>query len=131
MYGVFHSLRKRTAKRRLVALWFCLIAIELFCPIFCDEPGAVAANLRSSETEISSEFRTSSDPESSSIEQSPALSDDESAYCNDECLCHAAPIPCLVVGPKTSAIRSEPMMIGYTHVFSSSLPPPYLPPKFS
>jgi hypothetical protein len=131
MSRAFHYFRKRKIRTRFVGLWLCLVAIELFCPIFCDEPAAVAANLRSSETEISSVVRTSSDATSASVEQSAASTDDQSAYCDDECLCHAAAIPCVVVGTKPSAIRSEPMMIGYANAFSSSLPPPYLPPKFS
>lgn len=131
MSRAFHFFRKRIIKRRFVGLWLCLVAIELFCPIFCDEPAAFAANLRSSETEISSEFRASFDAVRASIEQSTASADDQSAYCNDECLCHAAAIPCVVVGTKPSAIRSEPMTIGYANAYSSSLPPPYLPPKFS
>lgn len=131
MNGIFRSLRRRVVKKRFVAFWISLVAIELLCPVFCDEPAAVAANLRSSDTAVVSEFRESSDPEVASIEPSAGRTDDGSAYCNDECLCHAAAIPCVVTGTEPSAFRAEAMTIGYANAFSSSLPPPYLPPKFS
>lgn len=131
MSRFFQYLRKRMTKRRFAVLWLCLVGIELFCPVFCDEPAAVAANSSFPEPEIIAQVRESSDPTTSSIESASVSADDQSTTCNDECLCHAAAIPCVVIGTKPSSLRSEPMIIGYANAFSSSLPPPYLPPKFS
>ena len=131
MRGGFHNFRRRFSKRRLAAVWLCLVAMELFCPVFCDEPAAAAANLNLPDIEVSSQIRASADSTGHSIGQSYLQPIDQSQPCNDECLCHAAPIPCVIVGPKPGAHRSEPSLIGYANAFSSALPPPYLPPKFS
>lgn len=131
MSRAFQFFRKRTTKRRLIGLWLCLVAVELFCPIFCAERVAFGANSRAAETEISSQSLATSNTEVTSIDQYAAQADDHGTSCGDDCLCHAAAIPCIAIDTEPTALRSEHMTIGYANAFSNSLPPPYLPPKFS
>lgn len=132
MYGIFHFLRRRVAKRRFVAVWLCLVAVELFCPALCDDQTYAATTSNSSQTEIS--FSTNSKSDAS--ETSLSACDDrarhaQSTICNDECLCHATAIPSIVVGMKSASIQTYRITPYFGESIFNSLPPPYLPPKLS
>lgn len=131
MYGIFHSLRKRTAKRRFVALWFCLVTIELFCPALCGEQ-TYAATSDFSQAEINFSTETKSDTSEASLSTcNDQGGHDQSTVCNDECLCHATAIPVVGIGMTGAGVRSDRIALLFAEGIFSSLPPPYLPPKFS
>ena len=132
MYGIFQSIRRRAIKRRFVAFWICLVAIELLCPVLCSPADSAGLASNSSETDIV----VSRDANYGTTAASMSACDHEgekgeSADCVDECLCHAVAIPVIAVENKSVAVISDPIAGHYTTSESNSLPPPYLPPKFS
>lgn len=132
MQKVFPFIKKKRNLRRLSAIWLCLVLIELFCPVFCDEPTFAATN--SPQTTVN--YSISSDEENiscASISGSDHQnSSEEKTVCNDECLCHATAVPVLnVISLKESIAHEERIAFGYGEPVFNSLPPPYLPPKNS
>lgn len=130
MYGIFHSLRKRAVKRRFVALWFCLVAIELFCPALCEQTFAETSNFSQAELNISTKTK------SGTSETSLSSCDDQgehgqSVVCNDECLCHAIAIPSVAIRMDPLSVQRERIAVRFHETAFNSLPPPYLPPKVS
>lgn len=128
MYGIFQKIRKRTAKRRFVAFWLCLVAIELFCPVLCGEQ-IYAAEFQTEVNTFAEESSGRSKLALSNFDLQEAK--DESAGCNDECLCHATPLPSIAFGMKSGSVCREGLSSHFAGAIFSSLPPPYLPPKFS
>lgn len=132
MYGIFRSIRRRAIKRRFVALWICLVAIELLCPVLCAPQDAATLASDFSQADVS----VSENANSSSLATSFSACDHEgengeSANCVDECLCHAVAIPVITINNKSVNLPSDRITGQYTITVSTSLPPPYLPPKFS
>jgi hypothetical protein len=126
MKRFFQIIKKKKHKRIFSVMWVFLIAIELFCPVFCDEP-AYAAQQNSPISIVQS---------LSENEDSAAISDyqstQEEKVCNDECLCHATAI--IGIGfstPEKSFFRSERIAFLTSNPYTNSLPPPYHPPKNS
>lgn len=131
MYGVFLSIRKRAAKRRFVALWLCLVAIELFCPALCGEQ-TYAATSKFPQTEIRCTTITKSDASEMSLSSCNNQGEhDQLTVCNDECLCHATAIPGLAFSMESVSVQTDRISLLFAESIFSSLPPPYLPPKFS
>ena len=131
MKRFFQIIKKKKHKRRLSVLWVFLIALELFCPVFCDEP-AFAAEQKSplSFVQTVSENDTMTNEESATISGYQATQDE--GICTDECLCHATAIPGISFPlPEKSFFRSEPIAFLIAAPYTNSLSPPHLPPKIS
>ena len=107
-------------------LWLSLILVELFCPVFCDEPAfAARQNPPASVVQNLSEDKK---PPTISYYQST----EEEKVCNDECLCHAAAIPSLNIATlKELPSLRETIALRYGKPLFNSLPPPFQPPKNS
>lgn len=131
MKRFFQTIKKRKHKRQFSVLWVFLIAIELFCPVFCDEP-AFAAEQKSppSFVQTVSENDTVTNEESATISGYQAAQEEE--ICTDECLCHATAIPGVSFpSQEKSFYRGEPIAFLITAPYTNSLSPPHLPPKTS
>lgn len=132
MYGIFQSIRKRAVKRRFVAFWLCLVAIELLCPVLCTSQDSAAFTSDFSQTDIIvSEKANSSSPVASLSACDHEGENGKTANCVDECLCHAVAIPVIAIDDRFVDLMSDRIAGHYTTATSTSLPPPYLPPKFS
>ena len=119
--------------RRMSLAWLFLLAIELFCPVFCDEP-AFAAELKSPQpSEINFVIGKEDKPLYSALSlDALENADDSEAFCNDECLCHATAIPSLNgITVRKLYFRSETINTSYGKPVFNSLPPPFQPPKNS
>ena len=130
MQRVFRAVKKKRNLRRLSAMWLFLIALELFCPVFCEtQTFASEPNLPSPQTAFSIDRRDAA-AENFVAACDHRNSHPEQTVCNDECLCHATAIPNLsIITPKESVIRSEPIAFNFGEPIFNSLPPPYHPPK--
>lgn len=132
MYGIFRSIRKRAIKRRFVAFWICLVAIELLCPVLCAPQEATALASSVSQTDLLISENESSSPTPASFSACDHEGENgETANCVDECLCHAVAIPVIAIDNRSVDLMSDRISGQYTTAASTSLPPPYLPPKFS
>lgn len=128
MHIFLQSLRRRTIKRRFVAFWICFVAIELMCPVLCTKQVYAAEN----PAEIISYVEERSETVDSVLSIGDLRSsDDETAGCNDECLCHATALPSVVSDVNCDTNRKDTLSVSFVSPICSSLPPPYLPPKFS
>ncbi|MCY7374668.1 MAG: hypothetical protein LH472_01690 [Pyrinomonadaceae bacterium] len=106
--------------------------IELFCPVFCDEPTFAAE--QSSPPTLERNFAEGSNNQTEeSISASRQLAqNNQQTICNDECFCHATAIPNLIIPPKEPALfNSERISFRFGEPVYNSLPPPYHPPKLS
>lgn len=132
MLKVYRIIKKKRNLRRMSLAWLFLLAIELFCPIFCDEP-AFAAEHKSPQTEINFVIEKENESPDSSVSTAAFESaDDGEAFCDDECLCHATAIPSLNgINVKQVYFRAEAIRISYGKPLFNSLPPPFQPPKNS
>lgn len=132
MYGIFQSIRRRAIKRRFVAFWICLVAIELLCPVLCtpSDSAALASNFSTADIVVSNNGKSGSTTASLSACDHEGEKD-ESANCVDECLCHAVAIPVMAFDDRSVDFVSDRITGQYKTAASTSLPPPYLPPKFS
>lgn len=134
MQKVFRIIKRKRNLRRLSALWLCLVMLELFCPVFCDEP-AFAAKVNSPRTEAAASINNSQEKSSeTSISGCNHQGSDnhEGTVCMDECLCHGVAITGL--GPsnfKESFNKGERIAFKYGEPVFNSLPPPFQPPKNS
>lgn len=132
MLKVFRIIKRKRNLRRLSAVWLCLVILELFCPVICEEPNS-ATLINSQKSEIIASIEKAGDSDETSIstlEQSTDKS--EQSNCDDECLCHANPITSLnFVDLKDSFIKDEPIAFSYGEPVFNSLPPPFQPPKNS
>ena len=132
MSGVFHFIRKRATRRRFVGLWLGLVALELFCPALCERTYASFTTSNTAPIEISSSTKTQSDPEATSVSACNDLGEHHrSTVCNDECLCHASAIPVVAIDMTKASFKSDRLLLPFVEGIVNSLPPPYLPPKFS
>ena len=135
MLGRFQFIRKREAKRRFVAFWLFIVAIELFCPALCGNQASAASVtdlqdiVAASNTDAAPARPSSATPSFSSCED--PTNHDQSAVCNDECLCHGVVLSSIDSGPNSPAAHSDRVTATFAQRIFSSLPPPYLPPKFS
>lgn len=126
MKRLFQIIKKKKHKRLLSAMWVFLIATELFCPVFCDEP--VFAAQQNSPSLIAQSL--------SEHEESAAISDSQSTQeekvCNDECLCHATPIISIAfLAPEKTFFSGERIAFSTSSPYFNSLSPPHQPPKIS
>lgn len=125
-------MRRRVMKRRFVAFWICLVAIELLCPVLCTPQGRseLASGASTADIIVSAKVN------SASLEASMSACDHEgengeSSNCVDECLCHAVAIPVIAINNKSVELPSDQVVGEYRPATSNSLPTPYLPPEFS
>ena len=131
MPGILKLIRKRIFRRRVVALWLSLVAIELFCPALC-EIGANAATPSSHSSASVAMVVDESDGRTAAVTSCETDGDHETTGdCNDECLCHAVAIPSITGDIASAAIDRSPIMPTNNSPIFNSLPPPYIPPKFS
>lgn len=132
MQEVFRFIKRKRNIRRLGAVWLALVIIELFCPVFCDEP-TFAATSNASQTTVNRSVAETEDKSQTYITDCDHQnSDEEGNYCNDECLCHAMVVMSLnFVNLKDSVTLSERMAFSYGEPLFNSLSPPYIPPKNS
>ncbi len=132
MQKVFRIIKRKRNLRRLSAVWLCLVILELFCPVICEQPDS-ATLLNSTKTEIIASLESKSDSDKaaiSTLEQSTDKS--EQSNCNDECLCHANVITTLnFVDLKDSFDKDGQIAFSYGELILNSLPPPFQPPKNS
>ncbi|HCA57113.1 MAG TPA: hypothetical protein DEP46_03910 [Blastocatellia bacterium] len=131
MKGILKFVRRKIVRKRFVVLWLGLVAIELFCPALCEIGTNAAPPLSGSTAQVTivGDERAESQTVISNYEND---GDNEPVGdCNDECLCHAVAIPGIVGDVASSSVywTSIPLKNGFP-IFNS-LPPPYLPPKFS
>lgn len=132
MQEIFRFIKKKKSVRRLSVVWLALVMIELFCPVFCDEP-TFAATLNTPQTPVNRAIeKTEDNTQNLIMDCDHQNSDEEGTVCNDECLCHAMVVMNLnFVNLKNSVSHGERMAFGYGEPLFNSLPPPYLPPKNS
>jgi len=98
------------------------------CPVLCTKQVYAAEN----PTEIISYVEERSETVDSVLSiVDLRSSDDETAGCNDECLCQATVLPSVVSDVNCDTNRKETLSVSFVSPICSSLPPPYLPPKFS
>lgn len=132
MQKVFRIIKRKRNLRRLSAVWLCLVILELFCPVICEEPNS-ATLINSQKTEVIASIEKDSDANKTSIsalEQSTDKS--EQSNCEDECLCHANVITSLnFVDLRDSFDKDEQIVFSYGEPVFNSLPPPFQPPKNS
>ena len=132
MYGIFQSIRRRAVKRRFVAFWICLVAIELLCPVLCNpaESAGLAPTLGNADI-VASPNVNSGTTTASLAACDHEGENNESANCVDECLCHAVAIPVIAIDNRSSDLTNDRIVGHYKTAVSTSLPPPYLPPELS
>lgn len=134
MYRIFHIVKKKKNLRRLSVVCLLLVAIELFCPIFCESVSfAAKSNFSTPEANLSIKQKTNS-PDDYSLAASDGLGQDHQnpTDCNDECICHAMAIPGTnFVMPKEPFVLSERIAFHFDEPVLNSLAPPYHPPKIS
>ncbi len=132
MQKVFRFIKKRKNLRRLSAVWLALVLIELFCPVFCDEPSFAAKAIASQPT-VNRSIEKAEDDSQTFIEGCDHQNENEEGnYCNDECLCHATAAMSLNVVPlKDFLTAAERIDFSYGEPVFNSLSPPYHPPKNS
>lgn len=131
MKRFFQIIKKRKHKRRFGVLLMFLIAVELFCPVFCDEPAfAAERKAPSSFVQTVSENAAVTNEESAVISGYQTTEGEE--ICTDECLCHATAIPAVSIPlPEKSFFRGAPIAFLITAPYTNSLSPPHQPPKIS
>ena len=132
MQGILKLIRRKIIRKRVAVLWLGLVAIELFCPALC-EIGTNAAPPPPSQSTVSVAIAVEqSDERAAAITNCETDGDHEtSGDCNDECLCHAVAIPSIAGDVTSSSIERTAIPLKYGFPIFNSLPPPYLPPKFS
>ncbi len=134
MKRFFQTIKKKKHKRQFCVLWLFLIVLELFCPVLCDEPAALAAQ-QNSPAQIVQNF-SEPDDATAAGKESTSISDydqgDEQPLCNDECLCHAVAVPnASIASLKESSFSGERIIFSTPGFYTNSLSPPHQPPKIS
>ena len=120
-------IRKKRILRRIAAVSLFLIAIELFCPALCD---VTAFAVDAGTAAAGSSFETET-PETNLHASNCPGEDSSDPVCNDECLCHAVAVPSHVDNYERASVTRDRAGLFFTHRIFNSLPPPYIPPKFS
>lgn len=133
MQKVFRFIKRKRNLRRLSAVWLCLVFIELFCPIICDEPTFAAQdNIPKTEITASIEGKNENLPTFISACNHQESGNHEQPICNDECLCHANVITNLsFLNFRESPLKSLKIAFHYGKPLFNSLSPPFQPPKNS
>jgi len=131
MKRFFQIIKKKKHKRQLSVLWVFLILVELFCPVFCDEPAF--ATRQSSPSSI---VQTASQSDSVTNEKSVTILDYQATQdeknCDDECLCHATAILGISFSsPEKSFFSKDRIAFLTSTPYTNSLSPPHQPPKIS
>jgi hypothetical protein len=132
MKRFFQTIKKKKHKRLVGVLWLSLIALELFCPVLCDEPSFVAAQQKSPASIVQT-FSETNDVDGNELTSASDYGEaDEQALCNDECLCHATALPGLSFASlKEPSFRGERIAFSTAGFYTNSLSPPHQPPKIS
>jgi len=134
MQKVFRIIKRKRNLRRQSALWLCLVMLELFCPVFCDEP-AFAAQINSTKIEAAASINNRQEKSSETFISGcdhQGSGNHEGTVCTDECLCHAVAITGLCPSSfKDSFNKGERIAFKYGEPVFNSLPPPFQPPKHS
>ena len=131
MQGILKLIRRKIVKKRVAVLWLGLVAIELFCPALC-EIGTNAAPPPSQLTASVAIAIDGRDESGTAISNCDNDGEHETpGDCNDECLCHAVAIPSVASDVTSSSIERTTIPLKNGFSIFNSLPPPYLPPKFS
>ena len=133
MGNIFRVVKKKRNRRRLSGACFLfLIVLELFSHAGIGQPAFAAAfYLPVAETSISSKNNLGQ------AEMTQRISDEQSQHgqqtiCQDEASHHHVLISSNSTYPfKTISIRSEQIAFRRGEPVHNSLPPPYIPPKFS
>lgn len=133
MLKVFRIIKRKRNLRRLSAVWLCLLFVELFCPVICDEPTFAAQN-KFPKTEIAASMAGKDDNAPTVMtacnHQEPG--NHEQPVCGDECLCHANVVTSLnFFNFSETILKSEKIAFNYGNPILNSLPPPFQPPKNS
>ncbi len=132
MLRIYKTIKKKRNLRRVSVVFLFLVFIELFCPVFCDEPAFAAKNISSKSVIISSfaeEKQTGQDSMSAHDCQDP---DHDGDICNDECLCHSTAISNFAaINLEHHIISTENIAYSYGEPLFNSLSPPFQPPKNS
>lgn len=128
----FRVIKRKKNLRRLGAVWLCLVILELFCPVICEEPNS-ATLINSTKNEKIASISNNSDLDKTAISTLEQYANNsEQSKCVDECLCHANPINSFnFVDLKDSIINDEQIAFSYGEPVFNSLPPPFQPPKNS
>lgn len=131
MKRFFQIIKKKKHKRQLSVLWVFLILVELFCPVFCDEPAFAAR-----QSSPSSIVQTASQSDSITNEKSVVILDYQATQdeknCDDECLCHATAILGISFSsPEKSFFSKDRIAFLTSTPYTNSLSPPHQPPKIS
>ena len=116
---------KKKHLRRMTFLWLMLVFCEMFCPVFCDD----YSNL----SEVGNSLQVVVEQVSqSSISVNESQTDNQKSVCNDECLCHATPLPMIAFAfPKFSDFNSESTLFIFKEPITQTLSPPIQPPQLS
>lgn len=131
MRGILKIVRRKIVRKRVVVLWLGLVAIELFCPALC-EIGTNAAALPGQSVVSAAASADRSEEGRTAISNCENDGDHEPmGDCNDECLCHAVAIPSIVGDVASSLTYRTSIPLKNDFPVFNSLPPPYIPPKFS
>jgi len=131
MQKIFRIIKRKRNLRRLSAVWLCLVILELFCPVICEEPNS-ATLLNSANTGIIASLENKSDSNRALISTLEQNTDNSKQSNCDECLCHANPIISFnFVDLKDSFDKDEQIAFSYGEIILNSLPPPFQPPKNS
>lgn len=130
MRGILKVVRRKIVRKRVVVLWLGLVAIELFCPALC-EIGTNAAPPGGSTTSVTIVRDVYEGPKTSVSNCENEGDHQPVGDCNDECLCHAVAIPSIAGDVTSSSIERTSIPLKNGFPIFNSLPPPYLPPKFS
>lgn len=131
MRGILKLIRRKIVRKRVAVLWLGLVAIELFCPALC-EIGTNASPLPSQSTASVTIAVDGREESSTAISNCDTDGDHgTSGDCNDECLCHAVAIPAIAGDVGSTSIERTAIPLKNGFPIFNSLPPPYLPPKFS
>lgn len=128
MLGNLQFIRKRTAQRRFVALWVCLVALELFCPAIYDGRTYASAKVGAG---YSKSVQSDGPGSASMSDCNDATEHHGSKVCDDECLCHISALPVTPFVINTARFSRDRVVPRFVEGIFDSLPPPYLPPKFS
>ena len=132
MQNIFRVVKKKRNRRRLSGACFLfLIVLELFSHAGIGQP-AFAAALYSQVAETS----MSSKSDLKQAEMTHRISDEQSQHgqqtiCQDEASHHHMLISNISYPLKTVSFRSERIAFRRGGPIHNSLPPPYIPPKFS
>lgn len=124
---------KKSRLPYLAVFLLLLVILELFCPVFCDEP-SFAAELNARNSVVGDSLENTDNSEQASISECRHQNsgDHQQNVCNDECFCHAFAISAYSqINLKEFATSRNRIGFSYSNPVLNSLPPPFQPPKNS